>query len=57
MIYWTLFPYDYNPSPERVYIKIYSDFKYADTLDVWGYGKYGTSYSNKHYRKWNKNTN
>lgn len=41
MIYWTLFPYDYNPSPERVYIKIYSDFKYADTLDVWGYGKYG----------------
>lgn len=40
MIYWTLFPYDYNPSPERVYIKIYSDFKYADTLDVWGYGKY-----------------
>lgn len=41
MIYWTLFPYDYNPSPERVYIKIYSDFKYADTSDVWGYGKYG----------------
>ncbi|MFR5904124.1 MAG: DUF2207 family protein [Bacilli bacterium] len=41
MIYWTLFPYDYNPSPKRVYIKIYSDFKYADTLDVWGYGKYG----------------
>ena len=41
MIYWTLFPYNYNPSPERVYIKIYSDFKYADTLDVWGYGKYG----------------
>lgn len=41
MIYWTLFPYDYNPSPERVYIKIYSDFKYAGTLDVWGYGKYG----------------
>ena len=41
MIYWTLFPYDYNPSPERVYIKIYSDFKYADTLDIWGYGKYG----------------
>ena len=37
MIYWTLFPKNYNPSP----IKIYSDFKYADTLDVWGYGKYG----------------
>lgn len=41
MIYWTLFPYDYKPNPERVYIKIYSDFKYSDTLDVWGYGKYG----------------
>ena len=34
MIYWTLFPYDYKPNPERVYIKIYSDFKYSDTLDV-----------------------
>lgn len=41
MIYWTLFPYDYSESPNRVYIKIYSDFKYDDTLDVWGYGKYG----------------
>jgi len=41
MIYWTLFPYDYNPSPSRVYIKIYSDFKYSNTLDVWGYGKGG----------------
>ena len=27
MIYWNLFPYDFNPSPGRVYIKIYSDFK------------------------------
>lgn len=41
MIYWTLFPKNYKQSPGRVYIKIYSDFKYADTLDVWGYGKYG----------------
>ncbi len=41
MVYWTLFPYDFNPSPDNVYIKIYSDFKYEDTLDVWGYGKYG----------------
>ena len=41
MVYWTLFPYDYNPSPDNVYIKIHSDFKYSDTLDVWGYGKYG----------------
>lgn len=41
MIYWTLFPYDYNPSPDNIYIKIYSDFKYDNTLDVWGYGKKG----------------
>ena len=41
MIYWNLFPPDYTPSPKRVYIKIYSDFKYSSTLDVWGYGKYG----------------
>lgn len=41
MIYWTLFPNNYNPNPNRVYIKIYSDFKYDDTLDVWGYGKGG----------------
>lgn len=41
MVYWTLFPYEYNPSPDNVYIKIHSDFKYSDTLDVWGYGKYG----------------
>ena len=41
MIYWTLFPENYNPSPSHVYIKIYSDFKYSDTLPVWGYGKYG----------------
>ena len=41
IIYWTLFPYDYNPSPERVYIKIYSDFAYDQSLPVWGYGKYG----------------
>ena len=41
MIYWTLFPYDYNPSPSRVYIKIHSDFDYSETLDVWGFGKYG----------------
>lgn len=41
MIYWTLFPYEFDPSPERVYIKVHSDFNYSDNLDVWGYGKYG----------------
>ena len=41
MIYWNLFPYDFSAEPGNVKIKIYSDFRYSDTLDVWGYGKYG----------------
>ena len=41
MIYWTLMPYDFSVEPQNVYIKIYSDFKYEDTLEVWGYGKKG----------------
>ncbi len=41
MIYWTLVPYDFSVEPRNVYIKIYSDFRYEDTLDVWGYGKSG----------------
>ena len=41
IIYWTLVPYDFSARPDNVTIKIYSDEKFADTLDVWGYGKYG----------------
>lgn len=41
IIYWTLFPYDFSARPDNVTIKIYSDEKFSDTLDVWGYGKYG----------------
>ena len=41
MIYWTLMPYDFSVEPGNVYIKIYSDFRYEDSLDVWGFGKYG----------------
>lgn len=41
MIYWNLFPYDFSAAPGNVSIKIYSDFKYEDSWDVWGYGKYG----------------
>ena len=41
MIYWTLLPHDFSVEPQNVYIKIYSDFRYEDTLDVWGYGKKG----------------
>lgn len=41
MVYWTLIPHNLNDSPEKVYIKIYSDFKYDADLPVWGYGNYG----------------
>ncbi len=41
MIYWNLFPHDFSLEPENVSIVIRSDFRYEDTLDVWGYGKYG----------------
>ena len=41
IIYWNLFPYDFSAEPNNVDIIIYSDFKYEDKLDVWGYGKYG----------------
>ena len=41
MIYWNLFPKNFSANPSNVDITIYSDFKYKDTLDVWGYGKYG----------------
>lgn len=41
MIYWTLMPQNFSAAPSRVHIKIYSDERYSDTLDVWGYGQYG----------------
>ena len=45
ILYWQLIPYEMNPKPDNVYIKIHSDKRYADNLDVWGYGNYdGTAY-------------
>ena len=41
IIYWNLFPSDFSAEPGNVDITIYSDFRYDDELDVWGYGKYG----------------
>jgi len=41
MIYWTLIPYDFSNSIGNVYIKVHTNFKIADTIDVWGYGNYG----------------
>ena len=41
MMYWTLIPYDFSNSIGSVKIKVYADTKFADTIDVWGYGNYG----------------
>lgn len=41
MIYWTLIPYDFSTSIGNMYIKIHTNFKIEDTIDVWGYGNYG----------------
>ena len=41
MVYWTLVPHNLSDKPETVRIKIYSDFEYENTIDVWGYGNYG----------------
>lgn len=44
LVYFSLMPYDFSNEPDNVYIKIYSDFDYSDTLDVWGYGYDGYAY-------------
>lgn len=41
MIYWTLIPKEFSNSIGSVYIKIHSNFKIEDSVDVWGYGNYG----------------
>lgn len=41
MIYWTLIPYDFSTEIGSVYIKIHTNFRISDTIDVWGYGNYG----------------
>lgn len=41
MLYWNLFPKDFNVSPDNIDITVYGNNDYSDDLDVWGYGKYG----------------
>jgi len=41
MMYWTLIPYEFSNPIGQVYIKVHTDFKIANTIDVWGYGNYG----------------
>lgn len=44
VIYWGLIPRELSVSPEKVTVKIYSNTKYTDNLEVWGYGNDGTAY-------------
>ena len=39
IVYWTLL--DFSQDISSAYIKIHSDFRYKDMLDVWGFGNYG----------------
>ncbi len=41
MIYWTLIPYEFSTSIGNIDIKIHTNFRIQDTIDVWGYGNYG----------------
>lgn len=41
MIYWQLIPYDFSDEIGHSTIKIHSAKYFQDTVDVWGYGKYG----------------
>ena len=41
MMYWTLIPYDFSTTIGSVKIKIHANTYFKDTIDVWGYGKYG----------------
>lgn len=41
MIYWTLIPYEFSNSINKVKIKIYTNKPIEDNIDVWGYGNYG----------------
>ena len=41
MMYWTLIPYDFSTTIGSVKIKVHANTFFSDTIDVWGYGKYG----------------
>ena len=41
MIYWTIFPRKFSAAPDNVSITISANKEFADTVDVWGFGKKG----------------
>lgn len=42
MMYWTLIPDNFSNKIGSVIVKIHSDKYFQDTIDVWGYGQYGS---------------
>jgi len=41
LVYWQFINEDLAALTDNVYIKIYSDFRFSDSLEIWGYGNYG----------------
>ena len=41
ILFWQLIPYDFSSSIQDAYIRVYSDFKYDSSWDMWGYGDKG----------------
>ncbi|MBQ6477312.1 MAG: DUF2207 domain-containing protein [Bacilli bacterium] len=41
MIYWNIFPRNFSAAPRNVSITISANKEFADTVDVWGFGKKG----------------
>lgn len=44
LVYWSIIPSEFAMEVDNVYVKIHSNFKYADKLAVWGYGYDGYAY-------------
>ena len=38
MVYWAIVPQNFDFPIDKIYVRIYSDFKYDQNWDVWGYG-------------------
>lgn len=44
LTYWAIVPQEFDFPIDDIYVKIHSNFAYADSLDVWGYGYNGYAY-------------
>lgn len=44
IVYWAIVPQEFDFPVDKIYVRIYSDFKYDQNWDVWGYGYGGYAY-------------